>query len=174
MTVFCPEVKVMEINLGGESNFTGFEIYDENGRKIKTSRYKETETAYRPVMKRNVCLILGGGFLALYLCTISGILILSYILLSTVGFYFLLDGAYREYKRLQWEAAKKKLIWILVNEIPLSFHNLKEAPIEESDCGNIKRKIKEPNNRQLEKALQVGKRYIEYHNSSSLFSFSSL
>ncbi len=76
-------------------------------------------------------------------------------------------------QRMEWHAAEHMIINLLESGKPLTMKNLRESPMEGSNCSSDNKELKKPDKVKLLKALRMGKRYLRLYEkkfpSSSFF-----
>lgn len=60
----------------------------------------------------------------------------------------------------QWHSAEHKIIYLLINSLPLTLKNIREAPMEMPKCGAKNHNLEEPDDAKLREALRVGKKFL--------------
>jgi len=65
-----------------------------------------------------------------------------------------------EQKTAEWHAAEHKLIYLLITGERLTMENLHEAPVFSKECGDNNECLKEPSEKKLKEALELGKKIL--------------
>jgi hypothetical protein len=162
--------------LGGKTNFLGFEIHDVWGGEAKSKHYRKGVAINFGL--EWFLIIIAGGFptYLIIVGTINAFWILLLIPLAFIAYLRLfrllileLTTAmpYLGTNTKEWHATEHKLGYILENggRKDLTLENLRKAPSSMGHRCSFNNRIKEPSEKKLKEALEVGKRYLTPHSS---------
>lgn len=165
----------MRVEVAGEANSTGFEIYDRRGRQSQTDNYRDgvlNNSLVALALILFYSLFCGILFFILFL-TSKGKFALYGFLAALLGLIISFIISQRN-SACQWHACEHKVIRLLESELDINLENLKKMSRISPNCGCSSRFIQffttaRPTGNQLQETIRVAKDFENKLNQKQYF-----